>query len=94
MRTLLEADVDEQATTPLSILRGAVRFPTEVLSDAGAPPADRDEVQERLFPEDVYNLSPASFADVDPSLAEPGMVWGAAKAFAHAQRHGGGGEHA
>ena len=88
IRRLLEQDVDEQATTPLSLLRGAVRFPTGVLRAAGVPPVVRDEVQERLFPEDLYDLTPASFADVDPALAEPALVWGAAKAYVHIQRHG------
>ncbi len=88
VRSLLERDIDEQATTPLSLLRGAVRYPTGILRQAGVPPVERDEVQERLFPDDPYDLAPASFADVDPALAEPGITWGAAKAFAHIQRHG------
>ena len=87
VRELLERDVDRQATTPLSLLRGAVRYPTSVLQEAGLPPVERDDAQEALFPNDPYDLSPASFADVDPSLAEPGLVWGAAKAFVHMQRH-------
>ena len=87
VRRLLEQDVDRQATTPLSLVRGAVRYPTAVLREAGVPPVDRDEAQEALFPNDPYDLSPASLADVDPALAEPGLVWGAAKAFAHLQRH-------
>jgi hypothetical protein len=87
VRALLAADIDEQWTTPLSLLRGAVRYPTQVLADAGVPPVERDPIQERLLPGDIYDLSPASFADVDPSLAEPGMVWGAAKALAHRRRH-------
>lgn len=90
VRRLLETDIDEQATTPLSLLRGAVRYPTEVLVAAGAPPVERDRVQKELLPDDVYDLSPATFADVDPSLAEPGIAWGAAKAYAHRQRHRGG----
>jgi hypothetical protein len=84
---LLAQDVDEQRTTPLTLVRGAVRFPTAVLEEAGVPPVDRDEAQAALFLEDRYDLAPANFADVDPSLAEPGLVWGAAKAFAHLQRH-------
>jgi hypothetical protein len=87
VRALVEADVDEQRTTPLSLLRAAVRYPTEVLQAAGVPPVERDAIQERLLPDDVYDLSPATFADVDPSLAEPGMLWGAAKALAHRRRH-------
>ena len=37
--------------------------------------------------DDVYGLAPASFADVDQSLYEPGLEWGAAKAHAHLTRH-------
>lgn len=88
LRTLLEADIDDQRTTPLSLLRGAVRYPTAVLREAGVAPVERDPIQARLFPDDVYDLTPATFADVDPALAELGLVWGAAKAFAHLQRHG------
>ena len=88
VRALVAADIDEQATTPLSIVRGAVQYPTAVLREAGVPPVVRDRIQERLFPEDVYDLTPATFAEVDPALAEPGLVWGAAKAHAHIQRHG------
>ncbi len=87
VRALVEADVDDQRTTPLSLLRGAVRYPTEVLRAAGVPPVERDAVQERLLPDDVYDLAPATFADLDPALAEPGMLWGAAKALAHRRRH-------
>ena len=87
VRALLGADIDEQWTTPLSLLRNAVRYPTAVLEDAGVPPVERDPIQVRLLPGDIYDLSPASFADVDPSLAEPGMLWGAAKALAHRRRH-------
>ncbi len=88
VRSLVMSDIDAQATTPLSLLRGAVRYPAAVLKEAGVPPVERDEVQERLFPEDVYDLAPATFADIDPALAEPGLAWGASKAFLHIRRHG------
>ena len=87
IRALLAADIDDQWTTPLSLLRAAVRYPTAVLQDAGVPAVERDPFRERLEPADIYDLSPASFADVDPALTEPGMVWGAAKALAHRRRH-------
>jgi hypothetical protein len=87
VRALLAADIDEQWTTPLTLLRSAVRYPTAVLEEAGVPPVERDAFRERLDPGDLYDLSPASFADVDPALAEPGIVWGAAKALAHRRRH-------
>ena len=87
VRALLAADIDDQRTTPLSLVRAAVRFPTAVLAAAGVPHVRRDEQQERLFPDDVYDLAPATFADVDPTLGEVGLAWGAAKAFEHLQRH-------
>ena len=86
VRELLALDIDDQRTTPLSLLRGAVRYPTEVLRAAGVPPVVRDESQERLFPDDDYDLAPANFADVSPELADVGLAWGAAKAFTHLQR--------
>jgi hypothetical protein len=86
LRALLAQDVDEQRTNPLSVLRALVRFPTGVLTAAGAHPVARDEFAERNFPDDLYDLTPAAFADVDPSLHEPGLLWGAAKAHVHLAR--------
>lgn len=83
---LLTADLDEQRTTPLTILRAAVSYPTDVLLGLGATPVERDDFARRAFPEDLFGLSPASFADVDPALQDPGIAWGAAKAFVHRQR--------
>ncbi len=80
LRALLATDVDEQRTNPLAVLRDAVRHPTEVLADAGVPPVVRDAQAEQLFPDDVYDLSPATFSDLHPSVHEPGLTWGAAKA--------------
>lgn len=89
LRTLVRADVDEQRANPLAVIRRAVRFPTAVLQSAGVPAVVRDEFAERAFPEDVYDLSPAAFADVDARLHEPGLLWGAAKAHAHLTRRRG-----
>lgn len=86
LRGLLATDIDAQAGSPLAILRSLVRYPTEVLQTAGAQPVARDEFQVRAFPSDIYDLSPASFADVDPALHEPGLAWGAAKAYVHLSR--------
>ena len=80
LRALLATDVDAQRTNPLAILRQAVRYPTEVLAAAGVPAVPRDAQAERLFPDDAYDLGPAAFGDLHPSVHEPGLVWGAAKA--------------
>ena len=86
VRALLEQDLDDQRTTPLTLLRGAVRYPTSVLAGAGVPAVRRDEFRERTFPDDPYDLTPAAFRDIDESLHEPGLVWGAAKAHVHLAR--------
>ena len=70
-----------------AFLRQAVRYPTEVLQEAGVAPVRRDPFAERAFPDDLYDLSPASLADVDPALTDLGIRWGAAKAFEHKRRH-------
>jgi hypothetical protein len=88
IRDLVATDVDQQRGTPLTILRQAVRYPTEVLLRAGVPPVERDGFEERAFPDDLYGLTPASFADIDPRLVEPAVAWGAAKAWEHLRRHG------
>jgi len=86
IRQLLRTDVDEQRTGPLEVLRAATRHAHEVLERRGVPPVVRDEFAERSFPADVHGLVPATWADVDPSLHEPGIAWGAAKAFVHKAR--------
>lgn len=86
IRRLLDTDIDEQRTSPLAIVRDAVRFPTEVLTSAGVPPVVRDAVAEAQFPDDAYDLTPGSLAELDPSLREVAIAWGAAKAFVHLAR--------
>lgn len=86
VRALLMTDPDQQRTGPLAVVREAVRYPTAVLAEAGVPPAERDEFAQRMFPEDIYDLAPASFADLHPDLLEPGVVWGAAKTHVVLQR--------
>jgi hypothetical protein len=86
LRALLATDIDEQRTNPLSVVRSLVPHLTAVLRAAGARPVARDGFAERNFPDDDYDLTPASFADVDPALHEPGVAWGAAKAHVHLAR--------
>ena len=86
VHALLALDIDEQRSNPLALIRQAVPYPTEVLRAAGVPPVARDEFAARQFPDDVYDLAPTSFAEVDPELHEPGLVWGAAKAHVHLSR--------
>ncbi len=87
LKRLFDSDVDAQSTTPLAIMREATAIPTRVLHDAGVAPVERDDYSRKRFPNDVYNLMPASWADVDESLVDPGIAWGAAKAMQHKARH-------
>lgn len=80
LTALLELDVDQQRSNPLDVLRRSVGHATSVLRELGARPVERDEFAQRVFPDDVYDLSPASFAQVDERLTEPGIIWGAWKA--------------
>lgn len=77
---LLRTDVDEQRTTPLALLRDAVGEPTRLLRELGAVPPPSSPDADR-FPDDVYRIGPAAWSDVDPSLHEPGLMWGAWKAM-------------
>lgn len=86
LRSLLAQDIADQTEGPLQVLRRGVRFATAVLSAAQTPPTPRDDFAQRAFPDDVYNLAPASFASVHPALHEPGLIWGAAKAHVHLRR--------
>ena len=87
LHALVAADVDEQTTTPLALVRRAVRWPTVLLHAAGVAPVDRDDFDRQRFPDDDYGLTPATFADLDPDLVELAITWGAAKAFVHRRRH-------
>ena len=87
LESLLETDIDAQRETPLSLIRRAVRFPSELLERLGVAPVERDQFAQRSFPSDAYDLSPATWSDVDPALQEPGLEWGAWKAHQHLARH-------
>lgn len=87
LRALLAVDITAQQVGPLEILRRAVTdVPTRILHGLGVAAVTRDDFAISNFPDDVFGLTPASFADVDPSLHEPGLVWGAAKAHIHLRR--------
>jgi hypothetical protein len=87
LRRLLATDVDRQWANPLAVVRRAVSFPAQVLAAAGVPPVVRDEYDEAHFPDDVYGLMPRTFTDLDESLRDVALVWGAAKARASMVRH-------
>jgi len=86
VRALLALDIDQQRGGPLELVRRAVKWPTAVLVECGVPAVSRDETAISMFPDDLYDLTPGSFRDLDPELHEPGLEWGAAKAHVHLAR--------
>lgn len=86
IRELLETDIDSQWTSPLAIARQVVSLATAVLKRAGVDPVPRDANAQRLHPADLYDLTPGTFADFGESVHEPGITWGAAKAYVHLAR--------
>lgn len=79
---LLEQEAWEQRRNPLEMVRGATTALTVELASLGARPVPRDEFKERSFPDDVFDLAPATWSDVHPDLHEVGLEWGAWKAAA------------
>jgi len=84
---LLVTDPDDYSTNPLSILRASTGPVTAVLVRAGVPPERRDAFLVEQFPEDQFDLNPASFGELDERLTEMGIAWGAALAYLHLQSH-------
>jgi hypothetical protein len=83
LRELLESGIEQQDTNPMSILRSATSYPTQVLKNHDVPPIERDDFLEDTFPDDVYGLTPAAFSDFGQTAQELGIAWGAAKAHTH-----------
>lgn len=88
IRDLLARDVDEQWTTPLALVREAVRYPTEVLAECKVPTVARDRFVGERFPNDVYALTPANLSELGENVADLAIIWGANKAWEHKRRHG------
>jgi hypothetical protein len=86
LAALLATDIDAQRTNPLAVLRSAVRYPTDVLREVGVPEVVRDAFAERSFPDDPYDLTPATWRDLSDEVHEAGIIWGAWKAQRFLQR--------
>ena len=89
MTALVSTDVDEQRSTPLSLVRDAQAHVTRVLREADVPPVARDPFDKELLTDDVYAVGPASFAEISFEAQDAAIRWGAAKAHVHRTRHRG-----
>ncbi|MEO5678130.1 MAG: hypothetical protein ABIS47_00505 [Acidimicrobiales bacterium] len=89
LEALLGQDIDDQRQSPLAVVRRGAATLGGALDGLGVVPADRDDHQKALFPDDTHDVVPASFADLSPEAGRAGIEWGAAKAFVHRRRHRG-----
>ena len=80
LRTLFARSAASQDRTPLEVVGGIVVVPSELLAHAGIPPVVRDDIDERLRPDDPYDLAPRALADLgDPDLGPLQLAWGLTK---------------
>ncbi len=86
VRELLGTDIDEQRANPLALVRSGLGPATARLASLDLPAVERDPFVAQAFPDDIYDLAPATFGDIDESLQEAGLMWGAAKAHVHLSR--------
>ncbi len=81
LRELFGTDVGDQRSTPLNVVRSAYREPTELLARLGIPGVVRDAFDERLHPDDEYDLAPRGLGDLgDSDLGAVLVAWGMTKA--------------
>ena len=86
LKASLTADVDAGGPTPLSVLRSANGPLNDLLDELGVTPGSRDPFLVERFPDDRHDVGPAAFGDLDESVHEPGLMWGAARAHIHLSR--------
>jgi hypothetical protein len=81
LQHLFALDPADQRATPLQVVRSAYREPTAVLVEAGIPPVERSDFDERTWPDDHYGLVIHDLGDLgDEDLAPLHFAWGMAKA--------------
>ena len=70
-----------QRSTPLFVVRSTFREPTALLVALGIPGVVRDPFDERVNPDDIYDLAPRGMADLGESELGPLLLaWGLTKA--------------
>ena len=63
----------------LGLLQDAVAYPASVLRRARVPKARRDRLAMKLYPDDDYNLTPRSLAELHPMMPELLASWEGAR---------------
>lgn len=81
LSALFASGVALQSRTPLQVVRAALTPITSLLEGADVPEVPRDRSRQEFFPNDVYDLGPTTFGEIDTTLEAPALRWGAAKAM-------------
>jgi hypothetical protein len=79
---LLILPFPDQRRGPLEVFQEAMKFPTDVLRQAGVETPRRDSAAEAALPGDSYDLAPASSRDLGEEVWAIHLTWGATKAKA------------
>lgn len=77
---LVATPVHLQQSSPLELVRGAMRTLSEALGAAGVTPPARDEQAVAINPDDVYDLGPASSQEFGEEVWQLHIEWGLEKA--------------
>ncbi len=81
LEELLAIPYSLQPASPLQVVRRCLRPVIEALIAAGVAELDRDAGQERVAPDDPYDLGPTSAAELGEAALRASVAWGAAKAM-------------
>lgn len=79
---LLTLPFPDQRRGPLEVFQEAMKFPTEILREAGVETPRRDPPAEAALPGDSYDLAPVSSRDLGEEIWTIHLTWGATKARA------------
>lgn len=82
---LLARPYGDQSRGPLEVFQEAMTGPTAALAAAGVVPPGRDEATRTALPGDVFDLAPASSAELGEEAWRAHIAWGIAKAAALAR---------
>ncbi len=82
LEDLLGRPYSSQPRTPLELFQEALAPANAALAEAGVAPPVRDPMAVAALPGDVYDLAPASSADLGEDTWRAHLVWGSAKARA------------
>lgn len=77
---LVDVSAAEQRRSPLELFQEACAAPNSALADMRVEPPARDATTVNALPGDVYDLAPASSADLGEEVWQAHLAWGVAKA--------------